>query len=211
MVFYADLFPSWLNAVTGQIPEQHSIYQSGSNQSLLMLASEFADHLSLVGNRPVVFALYAFAAIALLLAPFAWSVSRAVGWRERGEMASFGSRLDQWLIVHPQQARRITVIAMYGLYLCAPRLKEYAFFELALYAAVLFVDLRMSALVAALACGVVFLSLASLAGSGIVEHYGQANAAIVCFWIVLADFSARTASAGGRATPAIHQYGRTPP
>jgi hypothetical protein len=194
MVFYADLFPNWLNAVTGQIPEQHSIYQLGSNQSLLMLASELADRLGLAGNRPVVFALYAFAATALLLAPFAWSVSRAVGWRERGDRGSWVSRLDQWLIAHPLEARRITAMAMYGLYLCAPRLKEYAFFELALYGVVLFVDLRMSALLAALACAVAFLSLASLAESGIVEHFGQANAAIACFWIVLADFCARTAT-----------------
>jgi hypothetical protein len=48
---------------------------------------------------------------------------------------------DGWLIKHPEAAMRITVLAMYALYLCAPRLKEYAFFEVALYAAVLVVEL----------------------------------------------------------------------
>ncbi len=188
MVFYADLFPNWLNAITGQIPEQHSIYQYGTNQSLLVLASELADRLGLAGNGPIMLALYALAASALLLAPFAWVVSRAIGWRGEGALVS---RLDAWLIAHPQHAMRITALAMYGLYLCAPRLKEYAFFELALYAAVLFIDLRTSALVAVLVCSVVSLSLASLAGSAIVENVGQAAAALACFWIMLADFRAR--------------------
>lgn len=188
---YGDLFPSWLNAVTGRIPEQHSIYQSGSSQSLLTLAAGLADRVGVAGSRPIVFALYALAASALVLAPFAWSVSFV--WRGAPSAGSTLGWIDRWLIAHPHDAMRITALAMYGLYLCSPRVKEYAFFELALYAAVLFVDLRPWALAAALACGAVALALASLSESTIVENFGQATAALACFWIMLADFRARDA------------------
>jgi hypothetical protein len=64
-----------------------------------------------------------------------------VGAQATAGKASPLQAFDGWLINHPEAAMRITVLAMYALYLCAPRLKEYAFFEVTLYAAVLVVEL----------------------------------------------------------------------
>ena len=188
MVFYADLFSSWLSAISGQIPGQHSVALDETNQSLLLLAWGLADHYGLADSKPFVFAVYGLVAIALVIAPFTLFVLRVV--RDRGSPGA-GSpleRLDRGLIDHPGQATRITALSMYALYLCSPRLKEYAFFELAIYAAVLIADLRPMALAAVLTCGIALPNLASISGSTLLESFGQAAAALVCFWIMLFDF-----------------------
>jgi hypothetical protein len=129
-----------LSAIFGQIPGQHSP-GSEDNPSLLFFAQTLADRVSLAGSKPVVAMLYGLIAITLLLAPLAIVVWRMVRARGRGAKTSPLRALDDWLMDHPDAAMRITVLAMYALYLCAPRLKVYAFFEAALYAAVLIVDL----------------------------------------------------------------------
>ena len=137
-------------------------------------------------QEPPAFAIYALAATALVLAPLGWSLLRAI----RSSEGSLPTRLDRWLIDHPQAAMRITVLAMYGLYLCSPRLKEYAFFESAVYAAVLIVDLPAAALAAVLTIGVAVPTLVSITGTTIEGGFVQLAVALMCFWIMLLDFRA---------------------
>jgi hypothetical protein len=184
LALYPDLFASWLLAIRGQIPDQHSIYVADTTPSLLLLAQGALDHLGLGGSKPIVLAAYAFAAVALLLAPFALTVRRLVDGPARTD-GSFPARLDRWLIDHPRDAQRIAVLAMVALYLCAPRLKEYAFFELALYGAILIVDLPAAALAAVLTIGIAAPTLASLAGVPIEGSLVQITVALLCFWIMV--------------------------
>lgn len=186
VVFYPDLFSSWLLAIRGGIPDQHSVQIEETNPSLLLLAQSIVDRVGLVDSKPLVFAIYALTAVVLVLAPLGWSLLRAI----RNNAGSLPARLDRWLIDHPQAAMRVTVLAMYGLYLCSPRLKEYAFFELAVYAAVLIVDLPAAALAAVLTIGVGVPTLVSLTGMMIEGSFVQIAVALVCFWIMLrAQFS----------------------
>lgn len=77
---------------------------------------------------------------------------------------------------------------MYALYLCSPRLKEYAFFELAIYAAVLIVDLPAMAIVAVLTVAILIPTSVSISGGAIEGGFLQLVAALLCFWVFLADF-----------------------
>jgi hypothetical protein len=190
MVFYADLFSSWLSAISGRIPEQHSIYQADSNQSLLRLASVVAEYVGVADSKLIVFTAYGLAATTLVLAPFAGCVLRAIRRQASPAEGSFLSSLDRWLMDHPHQAMRIAALSMYALYVASPRLKEYAFFELAVYAAVLIVDLSPLAMVAVLGSAVALPAIASILGNALVDSFGQAGAALVCFWILLLDFRA---------------------
>jgi hypothetical protein len=191
LALYGDLFRSWLSAISGQIPDQHAVALNETNPSLLLLMFGVAETFGLGGSKPVAFAAYGLAATALILAPFALSVLRVVGGPARSGPSWLPARLDRWLIDHPREAARITVLAMYALYLCSPRLKEYAFFELAVYAAVLMVDLPPMALAGALGATVLFPTLASMSGSVIEGSYIQLVAGLVGFWILLADFCRR--------------------
>ena len=181
VAFYSNLSSSWLLAISGGIPGQHSVQIEETNPSLLLLAQSIVDHVGLPDSKPLVFAIYALAAGAFVLAPLGWLLLRAIG--DVG--GSLPARLDRWLIEHPEAAMRITVLAMYGLYLCSPRLKEYAFFELAIYGAVLIVDLPAAALAAVLTIGVAVPTLVSLAGLSIEGNFIQIAVALVCFWIML--------------------------
>jgi hypothetical protein len=186
---HPDLMSSWLLSITGGIPDQHSVQIDGTNPSLLMLAQTILDRVGLAESKPIVFAIYALAATAFVLAPLGWLLLRAIQDNE----GSLPTRLDRWLIDHPQAAMRITVLAMYGLYLCAPRLKEYAFFELAVYAAVLIVDLPAAALAAVLIIGVAVPTLVSITGNAIEGGFIQLAVALACFWIMLWAQSASSA------------------
>ncbi|GLR89331.1 hypothetical protein [Bradyrhizobium iriomotense] len=188
MVFYADLFASWLRAISGQIPGQLGVAQDRMNPSLFILVQGLAKHWGLAGSQAIVFALYGLAAVTLVLTPFALSVSRAIADRASPETGWLATRLDRWLIDHPGEAARITVLAMYALYLCSPRLKEYAFFELAIYAAVLIVDLPAMAIVAVLTVAILIPTSVSISGGAIEGGFLQLVAALLCFWIFLADF-----------------------
>ncbi|MFT4120088.1 hypothetical protein [Bradyrhizobium sp.] len=184
MIFYADLFSSWLLAIKGQIPNQHSVYLEETNPSLLLLVQSVADRAGLGENLPVVFAMYGLSVLALVLGPFALLAWRTIRSGEGWLLA----RLDRWLVDHPRMATRLTVLAMYALYLCSPRLKEYAFFELAIYAAILIVDLSPLALAAVLVVGIGVPSLMSLTGNAFEGGFGLLAIALVCFWILLFDF-----------------------
>lgn len=183
LVIYPDLFRSWLSAIFGQIPGQHSPGNE-VNPSLLFLGQTVADRIGLAGSKPVVAALYGLIAIALVLAPLAISVWRMVGASRPARKASLLQTLDDWLVEHPDAAMRITVLAMYALYLCAPRLKEYAFFEVALYAAVLVVDLPAALMAAVLTVAIAIPTLASVSGV-FMDGFSQLTLALICFWLLL--------------------------
>jgi hypothetical protein len=74
---------------------------------------------------------------------------------------------------------------MYALDLCAPRLKEYAFFEVALYAAVLVVELPAVTMAAVLAIAVAIPTLASVSGFAFLGGIGQLAITLICFWLLL--------------------------
>ena len=189
-VFYADLFASWLLAIAGQIPDQHAVDLVETNPSLLLLAHSVLEQAGLGDSKPLMLAVYALAALALVLVPFALSVLRAA---LSGPVRAGGSllmRLDRWLIDHPYAASRITVLAMFALYVSSPRLKEYAFFELAVYAAVLIADLPAVALAAMLGAGVLAPGLISMTGHTVEGSFTLLIVALTCFWILLLDFRA---------------------
>jgi hypothetical protein len=186
VVFYPGLFSSWLLAITGGIPGQLSVQIEEPNPSLLLLARAIVNRVGLADSKPLVLATYTLAVTAFVLAPLGWSLLRAI----RNNGGSLPARLDRWLIDHPQAAMRITVLAMYGLYLCSPRLKEYAFFELAVYGAALIVDLPAAALAAVLTIGVAVPTLVSITGITIEGGVVQVAVALMCFWIMLLDFRA---------------------
>ncbi len=188
-VFYSHLFSSWLLAITGGIPDQHSVRIEETNPSLLLLAQSIVDRVGLADSKPLVFATYALTATAFVLAPLGWSLLRAV----RNNEGSLPARLDRWLIDHPHAAMRFTVLAMYGLYLCSPRLKEYAFLELAVYAAVLIVDLPAAALAAVLTVGVAGPAFVSFSGMSIEGSFVQIAVALACFWIMLPSWPTTSA------------------
>ena len=50
LVFYAELSSSWLSAIFGQIPGQHSP-GGEDNPSLLFFAQTLADRMSLAGSK----------------------------------------------------------------------------------------------------------------------------------------------------------------
>jgi hypothetical protein len=184
LAIYPDLFKSWLAAIFGQIPGQHSPGNE-VNPSLLFLSLTLADHFGLAGSKPVVAVLYGLIAVALVLAPLALSVWCMFRAQRPAGKASLLQAFDDWLINHPEAAMRITVLAMYALYLCAPRLKEYAFFEVALYAAVLVVSLPAAMMAAVLAVAVAIPTLASVSGIAFMGGFGQLAIALICFWLLL--------------------------
>jgi len=183
LLIYPDLFKSWLSAIFGQIPGQHSPGNE-VNPSLLFLALSLADRIGLAGSKPVVAALYGLIAIALVLAPFAISVWRMIGASRPARKTSLLQMFDEWLVDHPDAAMRITVLAIYALYLCAPRLKEYAFFEVALYAAILVVDLPAALMAAVLTVAIAIPTLASVSGV-FMDGFSQLAIALICFWLLL--------------------------
>ena len=183
--FYADLFSSWLDAITGRIPGQHTP-AGEANPSLMYLSLVVADRFGLGASQAVIAVLYGLLATLLVLAPFAVSV-----WRMVGAGASAGkswplATFDRWLMDHPRAAMRVVLLAVYALYICAPRLKVYAFFELALYAAVLMVDLPVAALATVVTVAIVSPMLA-MSGNIFMDGFAQLAAAVVCFWILAHD------------------------
>jgi len=187
LLFYHDLFFSWIDAITGQIPGQHSPALEGCNPSLLCLGQAVSENSGLVHQKLVGTLFYGFAATLLVIGPLAGSLVRLVRNERMSDDRSFLQRLDRLLIERPRLAMRVAVLSMFALYLCAPRLKEYAYFELAIYAAALIVDLPATAIAAVLAGTVVAPILAMQTHNPFVSTYGQTAAALFCFWIVLSD------------------------
>jgi hypothetical protein len=189
-LMYPELFASWQLAMGGNIPDQHLVDLFEINPSLLLAARDLMDHAGLGDSKAATFATYAFAALALVLVPFALSILRMVTSEPAQAGGSLLVRLDRWLMDHPRVAMRITVFAMFALYLSSPRLKEYAFFELALYAAILVVDLPALALAAFLAAGLAFPALISILGTAFEGSFILLIIALTSFWILLLDFRA---------------------
>lgn len=189
-LFYPDLFASWQLAMAGKIPDQHFVDLFEINPSLLLLAHDLMDAAGLGDSKPAMFAVYGLAALALVVGPFALSVMRAVVSPPAQEGGSLLMRLDRWLMDHPRTAMRITVLAMFALYLSSPRLKEYAFFELAIYAAILVVDLPTIALAAFLTVGLAFPALISILAMAFEGSFILLIIGLICFWILLFDFRA---------------------
>jgi len=184
LAIYPDLFKSWLSAIFGQIPGQHAPGNE-VNPSLLFMSLTLADRVGLAGSKPVVAVLYGLIAVALVLAPLAISVWRMVKAQGFAVNTSLLRAFDDWLMKNPEAAMRITVLAMYALYLCAPRLKEYAFFEVALYAAILVSSLPATMMAAVLAIAVAIPTLASVSGIAFMGGFGQLAIALICFWLLL--------------------------
>ncbi|MCK1445129.1 hypothetical protein IVB34_14185 [Bradyrhizobium sp. 2] len=189
-LMYPELFASWQLAMGGKIPDQHLVDLFEINPSLLLAARDLMDHAGLGDSKAATFATYAFAALALVLVPSALSILRVVASEPVREGGSLLARLDRWLIDHPRVAMRITVFAMFALYLSSPRLKEYAYFELALYAAILVVDLPALSLAAFLAVGLAFPALISILGTAFEGSFILLIIALTSFWILLLDFRA---------------------
>ncbi|MEZ2141506.1 hypothetical protein AAE026_04195 [Bradyrhizobium sp. DN5] len=189
-LLYPDLFANWLLAIAGQIPNQHAVDLVEINPSLLLLARDLMVDAGLGDSKPAMFATYALAALALVLVPFALSVLRVAASQPARGGGSLLMRLDRWLMDHPRTAKRVTVLAMFALYLSSPRLKEYAFFELALYAAILIVDLPAIALAGCLSVGLLIPALISLLGAAFEGSFILLTVALMCFWILLLDFRA---------------------
>lgn len=187
-LLYPDLFASWQLAMAGKIPDQHFVDLFETNPSLLLLAHDLMDAAGLGDSKPAIFAVYALAALVLVVGPFALSVLRAAGGQPARDGESVLMRLDRWLMEHPRAAMRITVFAMFALYLSSPRLKEYAFFELAIYAAILVVDLKAMALAAFLTVGLAFPVLISILGMAFEGSFILLVIGLICFWILLFDF-----------------------
>jgi len=184
LAIYPDLFKSWLSAIFGQIPGQHAPGNE-VNPSLLFMSLTLADRVGLAGSKPVVAVFYGLIAVALVLAPLAISVWRMVKAQGFAVNTSLLRAFDDWLMKNPEAAMRITVLAMYALYLCAPRLKEYAFFEVALYAAILVSSLPATMMAAVLAIAVAIPTLASVSGIAFMGSFGQLAIALICFWLLL--------------------------
>jgi len=191
-LLYPDLFATWLLAIGGQIPNQHAVDLVETNPSLLLLAQSLLARAGLGASKPALFAVYASGALALVLVPLVLSVLRAARNPPGRAAGSLRAQLDRWLMDHPRTAMRVTVLAMLALYLSSPRLKEYAFFELALYAAILVVDLPALALTAFLTIGLAAPALISMTGRTFEGGFGLLIVALTCFWILLLDFRAKS-------------------
>jgi len=143
------LFSSWIEAISGRIPGQHSPASESCNPSLLCLGQALSENLGLTDYKLVGARFYTLAVVLLVLGPLAGSVIRLVKPEYVSDHGSFLKKLDQLLIDNPRFAIRIATLSMLALYLCAPRLKKYAYFELAIYAAMLVVDLPAIGIAAA--------------------------------------------------------------
>lgn len=186
-VFYNDLFFSWVKAVSGQIPGQHSPATEGCNPSLLCLGQSIAENLGFIEHRLIGFVFYGLAAVLLVLGPLAGLLIRLVKRQYAADNMPFLEKLDRLLIDNPQFAMRLATLSMFALYLCSPRLKEYAYFELAIYAATLVVDLTAIGIATVFTVSIVAPMLAMGSANAFVNTFGQTIAALCCFQIFLAD------------------------
>ena len=186
-VFYHDLFSSWIAAISGRIPGQHSPASESCNPSLLCLGQTLAENAGLDHDKLIGGLFYLLTVVLLVLGPLAGSIIRLVQQQYTPHRWSFLKRLDQLLIDNPRFAMRTAALSMLALYLCAPRLKEYAYFEIAIYAAMLVVDLPAIAMATVFTAGIVVPMLANGSHYAFVNTYGQTIASLFCFEILLAD------------------------
>jgi len=125
--------------------------------------------------------------VLLVLGPLAGSVIWLVKQEYISNHWSFLKKLDQLLIDNPRFAMRMATLSMLALYLCVPRLKEYAYFELAIYAAILVVDLPAMGIAAVFTATIVVPMLATESPNTFVNTFSQTIVALFCFEIFLLD------------------------
>jgi hypothetical protein len=77
-VFYHDLFSSWIAAISGRIPGQHSPASESCNPSLLCLGQTLAENAGLDHDKLIGGLFYLLAVVLLVLGPFAVSIIRLV-------------------------------------------------------------------------------------------------------------------------------------
>jgi hypothetical protein len=185
-LFYYDLFFSWLDAISGRIPGQISPAREQS-ASLLDMGQALASSLGFIHYKLLDGLLYA-TAIALILGPLTHSTIWFVKHEYAVDGKSFLKKLDQFLIDNSRFAMRVATLTMLALYLCAPRLKEYAFLELTIYAAMLVVDLPAKWLAVTFAVTIAGPIIASgLEISPFIDQFNQTITAVFCYGILLID------------------------
>ncbi len=186
-VFYHDLFSSWIEAISGRIPGQHSPASESCNPSLLCLGQTLAENAGFNDYKLFGGLFYVLAVVLLVLGPLAGSIIRLVQQQFIPHHWSFLKGLDQLLIDNPRFAMRLATLSMLALYLCAPRLKEYAYFEMAICAAMLVVDLPAIGIASFFTAAIVVPMLANGSHYAFVNTYGQTIASLFCFEILLVD------------------------
>jgi hypothetical protein len=191
-LLYNDLLFSWIAAITGQISGQDSPVSENCNPSLLCLGQALAQAAGLANHMTTGALFYGAALVFLILGPLARVTVSLVQQMGRLDDAPLLKKLDRLLIENPQLALRVTTLSMFALYLCAPRVKEYAYFELAIYAAMLVTDLSAASLTVVLTCAIVGPALAMGAENAFVGTYSQLASALVCFWVFLLNLSRST-------------------
>jgi hypothetical protein len=136
-LFYHDLFSSWLLSTLGRIPDQQSVASEAYNPSFYSMGGALADGIGIHHKHLATYLFYGLS-IALVPGSLGFLVAQFVR-QETGK--SFLAKLDRFLLDNPRFAMRLATLAMLALFMGAPRLKEYSFFELAQFAAMLVVDL----------------------------------------------------------------------
>ena len=186
-LFYNASFHSWLDAVSGRIPGQHSPASESCSPSLLCLGQALSENLGLIHHDFLGGLFYGLVVLLLILGPLATAVIRLVGQQYVAARESFLSKLDRLLMDSPRFAMRLATLSMFALYLCVPRLKEYAYFEMAIYAAMLVADLPAIGIAAVCIGGIVVPALTIGSPNAFVNTYGQTVAALFCFEVFLLD------------------------
>jgi hypothetical protein len=188
-VFYHDLFFSWLDCILGRIPNQDSAATEVlQGPSLYSLAQELANKIGFIFHKQRAAILFYALAVALIVGSLLTRIVHFVK-REPGA-GSFFAQLDRRLLANPLFAMRLATLAMLGLALCAPRLKEYSFFELALYAAILATDLppgELAVLFVVAIVGPIFAPDLPGLRSALLGYFAQSLAAVFCYVVLLLD------------------------
>jgi hypothetical protein len=104
----------------------------------------------------------------------------------KGDVKSLLSRLDRWLIEKPRLALHLMLLAMLGLALCSPHLKEYGYFEIAFYVAAMIGNLSIGETACLFVFGVILpLIPGSFAHVKFYSHtlggYGQLASALIVY------------------------------
>jgi hypothetical protein len=176
-VFYQELCISWINGILGHIPDQISPIKEGPNGSLYFIVSET---FSFLGASPLLQNIGGWLGYGAVFGAIILSAV-LTGYRL---LKNKRDGLEQ----NPDFAFYMVYLTMFGIALCAPRIKDYFFFNLAIYVAALsmFLSNRMSV---GCAFGTVVLPLL-LAKAIPPEHLNRFNiantfSALLCYVFLL--------------------------
>jgi hypothetical protein len=149
---FHDLFGTFVHAISGKIPNQHSPATEGGNPSVFFLMGHFLNLARRIGIDvdSHYFALQAggYAILVLLIAStFLKRVYSVLPEEKRGASPlSWFKLLDRSLIENPRLAFYLLVSAILGMLICLPRMKSYAYFSVAALSALLVAELPLSGL-----------------------------------------------------------------